>query len=140
MDEEITDQLQPFFSFSHSLQLVASYIHSSIVRSTVFKLLDTAENRQHLLSYAWLTSLQIISPVVSIALAITRLDFFYIWLHNTPLCTCVSSFFTHFFVHGQQSCSCVIAGVESTVTHLDMHVFLWYADLVLIYIYIYSQK
>lgn len=76
MDEEITDQLQPFFSFSHSLQLVASYIHSSIVRSTVFKLLDTAENRQHLLSYAWLTSLQIISPVVSIALAITRLDFF----------------------------------------------------------------
>lgn len=75
MDEVFTAQLQPPSFYSPTVQFVASWINYSIVRLIVVKLLDMVESIEHLLSYAWLTSFQIISPVVSIILEITGLNF-----------------------------------------------------------------
>lgn len=75
MDEVFTDQLQPPSFYSPTVPFVASWINYSIVWSILVKLLDMVESMEPLLIYAWLTSFQIISPVVSIILEITGLNF-----------------------------------------------------------------
>lgn len=64
MDEVFTDQLQPPSFYSPTAPFVASWINYSIVWSILVKVLDMVESMEPLLSYAWLTSFQIISSCI----------------------------------------------------------------------------
>ena len=58
---------------------------------------------------------------MSISVQVTQICFF-LWLSNTPLCICTTTFLIHSSVNGHLGCSHVLATVNSAAMNTGIHV------------------